>query len=173
MKLLVAAVCLWGCLVRPSMPVRAAQPSSVESLPKWFWGCWIVKKELPLAPTAGIPPKLEKSVIGTGITFAPGRASWHGTVLMSPRYRVKVLSSDEFFNLNRFSLSEMGVKRGRVTEVTVDLPDHLSDEDFVGADSYLRERQKDIIIDIEEDTFVAEKAKPGDAACGCRLPKAK
>ncbi len=168
MKLFVAAVCLWGCLVLPSMPVRAAQPSSVESLPNWFWGCWIVKKDLYVKDISGLSQKKVDAIIGTRIVFTPLCARWKRTVIRSPKYTVRVPSNDQFFR-GRYgtynNLDAIGVGSNYVTQVTTDLPDGLCDLDFVGQDVYLR--KNDIVIEVEGAYMVAKKAKPGDKACAC------
>jgi len=150
-----------------------AAPNSThkESPPAWFWGCWIVKKALPISGVVGISPKQEKAIIGTRIMFAPTCARWRGTVLKSPKYSVKVLSADKFFDIERLPLSEIGVRGEHVTEVEVDLPGTLSDLDFIGAYTYLRNR--DIVLEVEGDCLLAEKAKPGDPKCECESPRTK
>lgn len=177
-RTIAAAICLCGMMAGCSLTARA-QPSgtgTTKLIPAWFWGCWVVKRELPV-PTAvvGISAGKAKSIIGTRLVFAPSWARSGRIVVRPASYSLTVLSSWQFLKKHHGSASvitlrQIGVRSGYVTEVQVAPPEGLSDLDFVASDLYLRKRQKDIVIDVEGDTFVAEKAKPGDPACTCASP---
>lgn len=150
----------------------AAKPVPPNSPPSWFWGCWTVTKLLPVTDASGLSPKQEKAIIGKRIVFSPTCARSGRTVVKSPAYSVKVVSDRDFFRLGYYvELSQIGVRARQVTEIQVTLPDNLSDLDFPGNYVYLRE--KDIVIAVEGDYFLAERAKPGDAACTCETSAAK
>ncbi len=150
----------------------AAKPIPPKSPPSWFWGCWTVTKLLPVTNASGLSPKQEEAIIGKRIVFTPTCARSGRTVVKSPAYSVKVVSDRDFFRLGYYvELSQIGVHAKQVTEVQMALPGNLSDLDFPGNYAYLRAR--DIVIAVEGDYFVAEKAKPGDAACTCEIPAAK
>ncbi len=153
---------------------QSGQAGTTKLIPKWFWGCWVVKRELPV-PTAvvGVSEAKGRSIIGTRMVFTP---TWvrSGRAIANPAsYSVAVLSSRDFLmqhhgSASEITLRQIGIRSGQVTEVQVAPPEGLSDLDFVASDCYLRESKKDIVIDVEEDTFVAEKAKAGDPACASR-----
>jgi hypothetical protein len=144
----------------------AAKPPPRGSPPRWFWGCWVVTKELPVSESFGISPEQEKAIVGTRLIFTPTWARSGRTVVKSPKFSARVVSARDFFRLGNYvKLSQIGVKAKQVTEVYLDLPDDLSDLNFPGNYSYLREKDKDIVIVVEGDYFVAEKAKPGGPTC--------
>jgi hypothetical protein len=159
-------------LILSLLVVGAGKPMPQNSPPKWFWGCWVVKRLLPVTDASGLSPKQEEAIIGKRLVFNPTCARSGGTVVHSPKYSVKVLSNREFFKKGYYiPLSQIGVHESSVTEVEVGLPSNLSDLDFPGNNVYLRE--KDIIIEVEGDYFAAEKAKPSDTACKCEQEKAE
>ena len=148
-----------------------ASPRLAQSPPSWFWGCWVVTKSLPTAGISGISQKQADAIIGTRILFAPTCARSGRTIIQSPKYSVKTLSARDFFKLGYFPLSQIGIHEQQVTQVALTLPDNLSDLDFPGSEVYLRE--KDIVINVENHSFLAVRAKPGDAACACEAPEAR
>ena len=148
-----------------------ASPALAPSPPSWFWGCWVVTKSLPTAGISGLSQKQADAIIGTRIMFAPTCARSGRTVIQSPKYSVKTLSARDFFKLGYFPLSQMGIHEQQVTEVGLILPDNLSDLDFPGSQVYLR--KKDIVINVENHSFLAVRAKPGDAACTREAPEAR
>ena len=87
-------------------------------------------------------------------------------MIHSPIYSVKILSARDFFKLGYFPLSQIGIHEQQVTEVGLILPDNLSDLDFRGETVFLR--KKDIVINVENQSFLAERAKPDDPACACK-----
>lgn len=141
--------------------------------PKWFWGCWVVTKSLPTSGSFGISQKQADAIIGTRIMFTPTCARSGRTVIQSPKYSVKTLSALDFFKLGYFPLSQIGIGGRQVTEVALSLPGNLSDLDFPGSEVYLRDKDKDIVINVENQSFLAVRAKPGDGACTCanKTPK--
>lgn len=150
--------------------VGAAKPMPQKSPPKWLWGCWVVKKMLPVTDASGLSPKQVDAIIGRRLVLGPACARSGGTVIRSPKYRLRVLSNREFFKDGYYiPLSQIGVHKSSVTEVKVHLPSNLSDLDFPGNNAYLR--KEDIVIEVEGDYFVAERATPGDTACKCEAVK--
>lgn len=175
-----AAICL--SILTLAFPLYGAHRSGgttpSQVIPKWFWGCWVVKKELPV-PTAivGVSTERAKSIIGTRMVFAPSCVRSGGTVVRPASYSVTVLTSWEFLREHHGSGSEItlhqiGVRSGHVAKVQVAPPEGMSDLDFVASDCYLRERRKDIVIEVEGDTFIAKKAKAADPQCACVAPGA-
>lgn len=158
-------------LISPLLLVGAAKPLPQKSPPRWFWGCWVVTKTLPTAGVSGLSEKQVDAIIGTRIVFTPTRARSGHTVIDSPKYSVKILSAKDFFKLGYFPLSQIGIREQQVTVVHVHLPDRMSDMDFPGNWVFLR--KKDIVIDVENQSFLAVRARPGDPACRCEFPKAK
>lgn len=148
----------WALLVMCAWPQPTAPPSN-------FWGCWVVRKALPTAGISGLSPAQEKAMIGRRIVFTPTCARSGGTVIKSPKYSATVLSERDFFQLGYVRLGEIGIKEDKVTVVTLDLPGHLSAADFPGVHAYLR--KTDIVFDVENDYFVAKRAKPNGADCTC------
>jgi len=141
------------------------------SPPSWFWGCWVVTKSLPTDGISGISQQEADAIVGTRIMFAPTCARSGRAVIHSPKYSVMILSAGDFFKLGYFPLSQIGIHEQQVAEVRLTLPDNLSDLDFPGSEAYLR--GKDIVINVENHSFLAVRAKPGDAACTCETPLAK
>lgn len=158
-------------LLFPLLFLGAGKSPAPKSPPNWFWGCWVVTKALPISAMIGLSPKREKAVLGTRITFTPTCARSGRIILNSPKYSVKVLSARDFFELGYFPLSQIGIKKQHVTEIELALPGNLSDLDFPGDEVYLR--QKDIVIVVENDALLGERANPGDPACQCEAPKTK
>lgn len=148
-----------------------AGPMPPQSPPSLFWGCWVVTRRLPTNGVSGLSKEQAHSMIGKRIMFTPTCATSGRRVISSPKYSVKVLSAREFFELGHFPLSQIGIREQEVTEVELTLPDNLSDLDFAGSDVFLRE--KDMVIIVENDSFLVERAKPKDAACACGQPSAK
>lgn len=159
-------------LVLSLLLLGAAKPVPPKSPPGWFWGCWTVTKLLPVTDASGLSAKQEDAIIGKQLVFTPTCARSGRTVVKSPAYSTKIVSDRDFFRLGYYvELSQIGVHAKQVTEVDVALPSNLSDLDFPGNNVYLRE--KDIVIEVEGDYFVAERAKPSDPACRCEEAKAK
>lgn len=169
MKHFAATALLMGALALPSPLLPGTRPTRPTSPPAWFWGCWVVKKPLPVTAVVGIGPKEEKAIIGTRIVFTPTCARSGKTVIESPAYKVTGLSAEEFWDLGRYPLSQIGIRAPRVTQVSLDLPNGMSDLDFPGNYVYLR--KKDIVIDVENVAFLAVKA--GGPACTCSSREAK
>ncbi len=144
--------------------LATATPMAKLSPPSWFWGCWLVTKSLPTAGVSGLSQKQVDAIIGTRIRFSPAYARSGCAVIRSPKYSVTVLSAREFFKLGYFPLSQIGVHGQQVTEVQIHLPVNMSDMKFPGSRVYLR--RKDIIINVENQSFLAVRAKTGEA-CGC------
>jgi hypothetical protein len=82
----------------------------------------------------------------------------------SPAYSIGVLSEREFFELGYIPLSQIGIHQKKVTQVRLVNPE-LSNIEFVGADIFLR--KTDIVIEVENDYFVAKRMKPDDSVCNC------
>ena len=161
-----------ACLVALSLLlVGAAKPTPKKSPPRWFWGCWVVTKSLPTAGISGLSQKQGDAIIGTRISFAPTRARSGHAVIRSPEYSVRIISARDFFKLGYFPLSQIGIHGRQVTEVLVHLPGNMSDLDFPGSQVYLR--NKDIVINVENQSFLAVRAKPGDSDCWCKAAGAK
>jgi hypothetical protein len=169
MSLIKAGVCRAFVVLFVFVLLVAAAPMSEESPPSWFWGCWVVTKSLPTAGISGISEKQADGIIGTRITFTPTCARSGRSVVHSPKYSVRVLSARDFFKRGYFPLSQIGMHKQQVTEVQLTLPDNLSDLDFPGSQVYLR--TKDIVINVENQSFLAVRAKPGDPACKCEAAK--
>jgi len=151
-----------------SATLLCAQRAPQKSPPPWFWGCWVVKKDIA-SRISGLSQKQVDAVIGTHVFFSPACARSGGQSIKSPVYSVSAVSEDDFFRLGyHVNLAEIGVRGRSVTRVEVRLPDNLSDMDFPAADVYLREG--DIVIEVEGVYLVAERAKPGDARCACEAP---
>lgn len=138
--------------------------------PSAFWGCWIVTKMLPTPGTSGLSQKQVNAIIGTRLVFTPTCARSGHTVARSPEYSTTVLSAQDFFKLSYVSLRQIGITEDQVTQVSLVKPE-LSDLDFVG--DYVFLRRKDIVIEVEGDFFVAERAGPNNTACACEAPQAK
>jgi len=155
-----------------SAALLCAQRAPQKSPPSWFWGCWVVKRNLAVRDISGLSQKQVDAIIGTRIFFSPSCARSGGTVIKSPTYSLSVLSNAEFFTRRSYvDLSEIGVRGQQVTEVAVRGEFAAGDVEFPGADVYLRER--DIVIEVENVYLLAERAKPGDPSCGCEAPPAR
>jgi len=148
----------------------AAKPTPAASPPRAFWGCWVVTKMLPTPGLSGLSQKQVNAILGTRIVFTPSCARSGRTVAPSPEYSTTVLSDRDFFKLGNVSLKQIGVATPQVTRVGLVKPE-LSDLVFLG--DYVFLRSEDIVIEVEGDFFVAERAKPGDAACACETRKVK
>jgi len=155
------AIALWTT----AMPIPSEPP------PDWFWGCWTVVKVIPTSGIFGISEKQEKSIIGTHLVFSPTCARSGQTVIDSATYKVKVLSAEEFFRLGHFALSQIGVQKSSVTEVELILPDKMSDLNFPGNQAFLRDN--DLVINVENVSFLAQRAKKEDANCNCKASPIK
>lgn len=148
------------------LSISITVPASPKVPPKWLWGCWVVTKLLPVTDASALSQEQEKAMIGRRIVFGPSCARSGQTIVKSPAYSTKTVSREDFFRLGYYvELTQIGVHAKQVTEVDLALPDNLSDLDFPGNMTFLRE--KDIVIVVEGDYFVAEKAKPGDPGCKC------
>lgn len=146
--------------------VGASRPRPQKSPPSWFWGCWVVKSVLPTNGISGLSPRREEAMIGRRIEFSRLYARSGKIVVHSPKYSVTTLSNREFFDtINYVSLDQIGVHAPFITNVRLSLPMDMSDLDFPGNDVYLR--KKDIVIVVEGDYFLAERAKLNDKACRC------
>lgn len=88
--------------------------------------------------------------------------------MQSPKYSGNVLSAQYFFGLGYFPLSQIGIHEQEVTRVELALPRSPSDLDFRGDEIY--QREKDIVIVVENDARLAERAKPGNPECKCGAP---
>lgn len=109
--------------------------------------------------------------MGRKLVFTPRYARSGRIAVQSPKYSIKILSARDFFKLGYFPLSQIGVRKSYVAEVDLALPGNLSDQGFPGNNVYLRE--KDIVIEVEGDYFVAERATPNDPVCRCGYVKAR
>jgi len=146
--------------------VGASRSRPQKSPPSWFWGCWVVKMVLPTNGISGLSPKQEKAMIGKRIEFTRLYARSGKVVIHSPKYSVKTLSNKEFFDAENYvSLNQIGIRTPSVINIRLRLPINLSDLAFAGNDVYLR--KKDIVIVVEGDYFLAERAGLGDPACRC------
>ena len=148
----------------------AAKLMPAASPPRSFWGCWVVTKMLPMPGLSGLSQKQVNGILGTRLVFTPSCARSGRTVARSPEYSTTVLSDRDFFKLGNVSLRQIGVATQQVTRVGLVKPE-LSDLVFLG--DYVFLRSEDIVIEVEGDFFVAERAKPGDAACACETGKGK
>lgn len=164
---------LWGvCILMSSLLlIGAAKPTPQKPPPKWFWGCWKVKRLLPVTDSSGLSPRQEEAIIGKQLLFTPTFARSGRVVVRHPIYLTKIVSDRDFFKLGYFPLSQIGVHAKQVTNIELTLPGNLSDLDFPGNTVYLRE--KDIVIEVEGDYFLAERATDNDPACRCGDVKAK
>jgi uncharacterized protein YecT (DUF1311 family) len=134
------------------------------SPPQWFWGCWVVKKLLPTSGVSGLSKEQVNALVGRRVVFGKSCARSGDAVAQSPVYSTSVLSDRDFFSLGYASLAQIGVKDNKVVRVQLTKPE-FSDLDFAGNDVFLREN--DLVIEVENDYFVAERAKSEDAACTC------
>jgi len=148
----------------------AAKLMPAASPPRSFWGCWVVTKMLPMPGVSGLSQKQVNAILGTRIVFTPSCARSGRTVARSPEYSTTVLSERDFFRLGNVSLRQIGVATQQVTRVGLVKPE-LSDLVFLG--DYVFLRSEDIVLEVEGDFFVAERAKAGDAACVCEMRKVK
>ena len=154
--------------------VGAAHGISSPRLPKWFWGCWTVKKDLYVRDISGLAPKLSKAMIGRRIVFQPAYARSGSEIIRSPQYGVEVLSNRQFFEDGSYvNLDEIGVHSHHVIHISVVLPYLMSDVDFPGSEIYLRKQHKDIVFVVEGEYFLAERAAPNDTKCSCPKGKSK
>jgi hypothetical protein len=148
----------------------AAKLMPAASPPRSFWGCWVVTKMLPTPGLSGLSQKQVNGILGTRLVFTPSCARSGRTVARSPEYSTTVLSDRDFFKLGNVSLRQIGVATQQVTRVGLVKPE-LSDLVFLG--DYVFLRSEDIVLEVEGDFFVAERAKAGDAACVCETRKVK
>jgi hypothetical protein len=81
-----------------------------------------------------------------------------------------VLSDRDFFALGYVALDRIGVQKKHVVRIQLVKP-VLSDLDFPGNNVFLR--KADIVVDVENDLFLAERAEPNDVACTCGEGTAK
>jgi len=142
----------------------ANSESPPTSPPQWFWGCWVVKKLLPTSGVSGLSKEQVNALVGKRLVFGKSCARSGDAVAQSPVYSTSVLSDRDFFSIGYASLAQIGVKDNKVVRVQLTKPE-LSDLDFAGNDVFLREN--DLVIEVENDYFVAERAKSEDAACTC------
>jgi uncharacterized protein YecT (DUF1311 family) len=147
----------------------ANSESPPTSPPQWFWGCWVVKKLLPTSGVSGLSKEQVNALIGRRLVFGKSCARSGNAVAQSPVYSTSVLSDRDFFSLGYASLAQIGVKDNKVVRVQLTKPE-FSDLDFAGNDVFLREN--DVVIEVENDYFVAERAKSEDAACTCEKASA-
>lgn len=136
----------------------------LEQPPSTLWGCWTITKMLPTAGVSGLSPERVKAIIGTRLVLTPSCARSGRTVVSSPAYSTSVLSDREFFELGYIPLSQIGIHQKRVTRVRLLNPE-LSNIDFVGTDVFLR--KTDIVIEVENDYFVAKRLGPAPRAEAC------
>jgi len=160
-----------GLLLLLGLLLETAEAAPVVSPPHWFWGCWVVTTDLPTSGISGLSQKQVNTIIGMRLVFMPSYARSGHTAIQSPKYSVNIQTKQQFFGGSYVSLNQIGVHKKQVTEVIVNLPLDLSDLDFSGADVFLRRKNKDIVIEVEGDYLVAEKAKPGDAVCVWKAAK--
>jgi hypothetical protein len=139
-----------------------------EQPPSTLWGCWTITKMLPTAGVSGLSPERVKAIIGTHLVLTPSCARSGRAVVSSPAYATSVLSDREFFELGYIPLSQIGIHQKRVTRVRLLNPE-LSNIDFAGADVFLR--KTDIVIEVENDYFVAKRVKFDDGVCNCEAPE--
>lgn len=160
------SVCL---LILLLLPIGVANPVPQQSPPSWFWGCWTVTKLLPVTDSSGLSPRQEDAILGKRLVFGSTCARSGHAVVKSPTYSTKIVSERDFFKLGYFPLDQIGIHAKQITNVEITLPNNMSNLNFPGNHVYLRE--KDIVIEVEGDYFVAERAKPGDPTCKCEKTK--
>jgi len=88
----------------------------------------------------------------------------------APEYSTTVLSDQEFFKLGYVRLSQVGINENQVTRVRITKPEY-SDLEFVGNDVFLR--KTDLIVAVENDYFVAKRAKLNNDNCKCEVQEDK
>lgn len=136
--------------------------------PDSILGCWVVTKLLPTPGISGLSQKQADAIVGTRLVLTPTCASSGHVLVRSPEYSTKVLSDRDFFKLGYVSLSQIGVTEQKVTQVTL-VNQNMPDIGFLGHNMFLR--TSDIVIEVENDYFVAKRAKMGGSACTCETPK--
>lgn len=158
------------CVVAVTIALLASATSepSPASPPQWFWGCWVVKKLLPTSGVSGLSKEQVDAIIGRRVVFGKSCARSGAAVAQSPVYSTSVLSDRDFFSLGYASLAQIGVKDNKVVRVQLTKPE-FSDLDFAGNDVFLREN--DLVIQVENDYFVAEKSKSDGTGCACEKKK--
>lgn len=140
----------------------SGQTKELENPPSWFWGCWIVSKPLPTPGVSGLSPEQVRAIVGTRIIYQPKFAQSGHKVAPSPIYAATVLSDQDFLSLGYVRLSQIGINRDKVTRIQLIKPE-LSDLEFPGNDVFLR--KTDIVIEVENSYFVAQRAIAKDLGC--------
>lgn len=169
MKAVIAAgLCALLVLVSPLLVATGAPTQS--SPPDWFWGCWTVKRLLPTSGVHGISQRQADAIIGRHIAFGRTCVRSGDVVLAGPEYAVSLLTGGQFFEAGRATLKQIGINAGRVTLVHVTKP-HGEFAPFPGDYVYLRE--KDVVIEVENTYFLAERARPDEKACTCETKAPK
>jgi hypothetical protein len=141
--------------------IATAKPAPA---PSTFWGCWVITKMLPTPGISGLSPKQVKAIVGTHLVFTPSCARSGRTAVQSPEYSTTVLSDRDFFKLGYVRLGQIGIHENKVTRVTLVKPE-LSDLEFPGNNVFLR--KTDMVIEVENDYFVAKRTKADDPSCTC------
>lgn len=160
-------ICLYSFLL---LWCGEAYASARLSPPNWFWGCWVVTKVLPTSAIIGIGPEKEKSILGTHVAYAPDYARAGNAVIHSPQYTVDRLSQRQFFDFGHYPLSDIGIHKKHVLMVSISLPSDMSDLNFIGATVFLRDH--DLVLNVENDTFLAVRVKNEAALAQCSSPMA-
>jgi hypothetical protein len=169
MRKTIGRICCVLVVVTPLLSLDKRE-SPLSAPPHWFWGCWVVKKLLPTSGVSGLSQKQVDAIIGTRLVFSKTCARSGDVVAPSPEYSTTVLSNRDFFSLGYVPLGQIEVKDSKVVRVQLTKPE-LSDLEFLGDDVFLR--KEDIVIEVENDYFVAGRAMPDDADCTCekKAPK--
>lgn len=151
------------------LSVATSAPTRSSPLDR-LWGCWVVKKPLPTTGVNGLSQAQVDAIVGTHIVFGRACARSGHLVVASPKYSTKVVTARDFFAGGFVSLEQIGINDGQVIEVQLTNPLPLGVV-FPGDDVFLRKR--DIVFELENAYFLAERARPDDVGCACdkTMPK--
>jgi hypothetical protein len=125
-----------------------------------------VRKLLPTPGISGLSQKQVNDIIGTRLVFSPTCARSGSKAVKSPEYSTDTISDRDFFDLAYVSLSQIGIRGNKVVRIRLTKPE-LSDLEFRGNNVFLR--KGDLVIEVENDFFVAERDTKADSAvCRCQ-----
>jgi hypothetical protein len=159
----VARACFLIVIICPLASL--AQTKEKTSPPSWFWGCWVVSKPLPTPGVSGLALEQVRAISGTRVIYQPSYARSGQSVASGPEYSTTTLTSQEFLSLGYVRLKQIGIPDDSVIRVQLVKPE-FSDLVFPGNDVFLR--KSDLVIEVENNYFVAERAKPQDS---CKFTK--
>ncbi len=149
-------VCL-GCV--------KATPS--QTIPKEFWGTWVVRREVPTSTISCWGEKEAKKLIGTEIEYSAQHFRWKRVVTKNPDVETKTVTAQQFHDGNsgggtggsQVTFAQLGIKEESVVQITIRHPSATITEATgeIPGDNVLLKDKNTIIFSVCNVYFEAER----------------